>query len=209
MSCQDDVKVIGRVIVLVVLGTSQVFMVVHDPEVCSLNGVVGVEGVGNPVFVVVISTSSCLHFISYAVALASFCTIGRDGRRLSSCIVSWVWSGVSLDVDNIDSVINSIASNIGRSVCWSISRRVGWSISCSVSSGVDRFRYFVFVSSLFSHRVEGTLAMTSLARTLRSASGVGTCCGSAVSRTSFFDLSSGNADVGLETSDHWRIFKVI
>jgi hypothetical protein len=30
-----------------------------------------------------------------------------------------------------------------------------------------------------------------------------------VSRTSFFDLSSGDADVGLETPDHWRIFEVI
>jgi hypothetical protein len=36
---------------------------------------------------------------------------------------------------------------------------------------------------------------------LLSARGVGTYCGSAVSRTSFFDLCSGDADVGLETSD--------
>jgi hypothetical protein len=48
-----------------------------------------------------------------------------------------------------------------------------------------------------------------LARTLRSTPGVGTCCRSAVSRTSFFDLCSCDADVGLETSDHWRIFEVI
>jgi hypothetical protein len=45
---------------------------------------------------------------------------------------------------------------------------------------VDRLHYFVFALSFFSHQVEGTLAMTSLARTLRSASGVGTCCGSAI-----------------------------
>jgi hypothetical protein len=49
----------------------------------------------------------------------------------------------------------------------------------------------------------------SLSRTLRSTPGIRTCYGSAVSRTSFFDLSSGDADVGLETSDHWRIFEVI
>jgi hypothetical protein len=48
-----------------------------------------------------------------------------------------------------------------------------------------------------------------LARTLRSASGVGTCCGSAISKTSFFDLSGCNADVGLEASDHWGVFEVI
>jgi hypothetical protein len=51
--------------------------------------------------------------------------------------------------------------------------------------------------------------MTSLARALRSTSGVGTCRGSAVSRTSFFDLSSYDADIGLEASDHWEIFEVI
>jgi hypothetical protein len=123
--------------------------------------------------------------------------------------VSWVWSGVSLDVDSIGCVVNGIASNIGWSVCWGISRRVGWSISYNVGSRVDRLHYFVFASSLFIHWVEGTLAATSLARTLRSAPGVGTCCGSAVSRTSFFDLSNGDANVGLETSDRWGIFEVI
>jgi hypothetical protein len=166
MSCRDDVEVIGRAAVLVVLGTSQGFLVMHDPDVCSLNGVVGIKGVGNPMFTVVVSTSSYLRFISFAVMLASFCTIGLDWRRLSSCIVSWVWSGVSLDVGSIGYVVNGVTSSIGRSICWSISRRVGWSISCSVGSGVDRLRYFVFASSLFSHRVEGTLATTSLVRTL-------------------------------------------
>jgi hypothetical protein len=67
----------------------------------------------------------------------------------------------------------------------------------------------IFASTFFSHRVEGTLATTSLARTLRSSSGVRTCCGSAVSGASFFDLSSGDADFCIETSDHWEIFEVI
>jgi hypothetical protein len=78
MSCRDDVEVVGRAIVLVVLCTSQEFLIVQDLEICSLNGVVGVKGVGNPVFAIVVSTSSYLHFISYAVMLASFCTIGLD-----------------------------------------------------------------------------------------------------------------------------------
>jgi hypothetical protein len=49
-----------------------------------------------------------------------------------------------------------------------------------------------------------------LATTLRSASasGVGTCCGSAVSGTSFFNLSGCNTDFGLEAPDHWRIFEM-
>jgi hypothetical protein len=201
----DDVEVVGRAIVLVVLDTSQEFLVVHMLEVRSLNGVVGVKGIGNPMFVVVVSTSCYLHFISYVVTLASFCTIGLDWRRLSSCIVSEVWSGVSLDVGSVSCVVDNIDSGISRG----ISYRVGWSISCSVGSGVDRLCYFVFASSLFSHLVEGTPATTSLARTLQSAPGTGTCCGSVVSRTSFFDLCSGDVNVGLETLDRWRIFEVI
>jgi hypothetical protein len=118
--------------------------------------------------------------------------------------VSWVWSSVSLNIGSIGCIVDDVTSGIG----WSIGCSIGWSISCSISGGVDRLCY-VFASTFFSHRVEGTLATTSLARTLRSAFGVGTCCGSAVSRTSFFDLSSCDADIGLEMSDHWGIFEVI
>jgi hypothetical protein len=182
---------------------------VHDPDICSLNRVVGLEGVGNPVLAVLVTTSSYLDFISYAVTLTSFCTIGLDRRRLSSYIVSWIWGGVPLDVGSVGCVVGDITSSIGRGVCWSISRMVGWSIGCSIGSRIGRLYYFVFASTFFGHRVEGTLATTSLARTLRSASGVGTCCGFAVSRTSFFDLSSGDADVGFEMPDHCRIFEVI
>jgi hypothetical protein len=155
---------------------------VHDPEICSLDRVVGVEVVRDPMLAVVVCTSSYLNFISYAVTLTSLRTIGLDQRRLSSCIASWVWGGVPLDVGNV---------------------------GCIVGSRIGQLHYFVFASTFFSHRVEGTLATTSLARMLRSTSGVRTCCGSAVSRTSFFDLSSGDANVGLETSDHWGIFEVI
>jgi hypothetical protein len=182
---------------------------VHDPEICSLDRVVGVEGVRDPMLMVVVCTSSYLDFISYAVTLTSLRTIGLDWRRLSSCIASWIWGGVPLDVGSVGCVVGGIASSIGRGACWSISRWVGWSIGCSIGSGIGRLHYFVFASTFFSHRVEGTLTTTSLAWTLRSTSGVRTCCRSAVSRTSFFDLSSGDADVGLETPDHWGIFEVI
>jgi hypothetical protein len=113
----DDVEV--------VLSTSQEFLVVQDPEFCSLNGVVGVKGVTYPVLAVVASTSSYLHFSSYAVMLASFNTIGLDQRRLSACVVSWVWGGIPLDVGSVGCIVGSITSSIGRSICWSISRRVG------------------------------------------------------------------------------------
>jgi hypothetical protein len=135
--------------------------------------------------------------------------IGLDWRRLSSCIASWIRGGVPLDVGSVGCIVGGITNSIGRGICWSISHRVGWSVGCSIGSGIGRLHYVVFASTFFSHWVEGTLATTSLARTLRSASGVGTCCGSPVSRTSFFDLSNGDADVSLETPDHWRIFEVI
>jgi hypothetical protein len=44
----DDVEVVGRAVILVVLSASQEFLVMHDPEICSLNGVVGVKGVRDP-----------------------------------------------------------------------------------------------------------------------------------------------------------------
>jgi hypothetical protein len=64
VSRRDDVEVVGRVIVLVVLGTTQEFLVVHDPEIYCLDRVVSIEGVRDPVFVVVVSTSCYLHFVS-------------------------------------------------------------------------------------------------------------------------------------------------
>jgi hypothetical protein len=139
---------------------------VHDPEICSLDRVVGVEGVRYPMLAVVVCTPSYFDFISYAVAPTSLRTIGLDQRRLSSCIASWIWWRVSLDVSSIGCIVGGIASGISRGIWWSISRWVGWSIGCSVSSGVTRLHYFVFTSSFFSHRVEGTLATTSLTRTL-------------------------------------------
>jgi hypothetical protein len=85
----------------------------HDLEICSLNRVVGVEGVRNPVLAVVVSTSSYLDFISYAVALTSFRKIGVDRRRLSSCIVSWIWGGVPMDVGSIGCIVGGIAALAG------------------------------------------------------------------------------------------------
>jgi hypothetical protein len=106
---------------------------VHDPEIYSLNWVVGVKGIGDPMFAVVVSTSSYLHFISYAVTLAPFCSMSLDQRRLSSCIVSRVWGDVPLDDGSIGWVVDDVADGVSWSVCC----RVGWSISYSIGSGVE------------------------------------------------------------------------
>jgi hypothetical protein len=179
---------------------------VHDPEIYSLDRVVGIESVMDSMLMVVVCSPSHFDFISYAVTPTSFCTIGLDRRRVRPCNASWIWGRVSLDVSSIGCIVGGIVSGISRGICWSISHWVGWSIGYNVSSGVTWLHYFVFTSSFFSHWVEGTLATTSLARALRSASGIGTCRKSTVSGTY---LSSCNTDVGLEALDRWRIFKVV
>jgi hypothetical protein len=128
---------------------------VHDPEICSLDGVVGVEGLRCPMLAVVVCTSSYLDFISYAVAPTSFYSIRLDRRRLSSYIASWIWGGVPLDIGSVGCIVGGVAS-ISRGVSWSISRWVGWSVCCSASSGISWLHYFVFTSPFFSHRVERT-----------------------------------------------------
>jgi hypothetical protein len=117
MSRWDDVEVVGRAVVLVVLSTSQEFLVVHDLEICSLDRVVGVKGVKDPVLAIVVSTSSYLDFISYAVALASLNTIGLDQRRLSSCVMSWVRSDICLNNGSTVCVVDDVTSDIGRVIC--------------------------------------------------------------------------------------------
>jgi hypothetical protein len=98
---------------------------VHDLEICSLDRVVGIEGVGYPMLAVVVCTPSYFDFISYAVAPTSLCTIGLDQRSLSSFIASWTWWRVSLDVSSIGCIVGGIASGVSRGVWWSISRWVG------------------------------------------------------------------------------------
>jgi hypothetical protein len=126
-----------------------------------MDGVVGVKRVKDPVLTIVVSTSSYLDFISYTVALASLCTIDLDRRRRSSCGVSWIRSDVFL---SIGYVVGDVTSGIDLIVCWGVSHRIGWSIRRNVGSRVDWLCYFIFASSFFSHRVEGTLSTTSLAR---------------------------------------------
>jgi hypothetical protein len=75
----DDVEVIGRAVILVVLSASQEFLVMHDPKICSFNGVVGVKGVRDSMLTIVVSTSSYLDFISYTVTLVSSARLAWTG----------------------------------------------------------------------------------------------------------------------------------
>jgi hypothetical protein len=85
----------------------------HDPEICSLDRVVGVEGVRDSMLAVVVCTPSYLDFISYAVTPTSLCAIGLDRRRLSSRIASWISGRVPLDVSSIGYMVGGIS----RGVC--------------------------------------------------------------------------------------------
>jgi hypothetical protein len=112
-------------------------------EICYLDRVVSIEGVRDPMLMIIVSTSSYLHFISYTLTLASLCLVNLCWRRLSSCILSWVCDDVSLDVGRVGYVIGDIASGI--------SYGVSWSISYNISNGIDWLHYFDFTSSLFTH----------------------------------------------------------
>jgi hypothetical protein len=98
---------------LVIVGASQDFLVVHVPEVRSLNGVVGIKSIRDPMFTIIVITSCYLHFISYALTLASFYAIGLYWRRLSSCIMPWVWGGISPNVGSISCVVGDVVDGIG------------------------------------------------------------------------------------------------
>jgi hypothetical protein len=78
-----------------------------------------------------------------------------------------------LSVGSVSYIVGDVASgvgsgfgwSIGRSVSRSVSYRIGWSISCNIGSRIDWLYHFVFTSSIFSYRLKGTFAATSLART--------------------------------------------
>jgi hypothetical protein len=66
-----------------------------------MDRVVGIEEVRYPMLAVVVCAPSYFDFISYVVAPTSLYMIGLDQRRLSSCIASWIWWRVSLDVSSM------------------------------------------------------------------------------------------------------------
>jgi hypothetical protein len=113
-----------------------------------------------------------------------------------------------LGAGNISCIVGDIACGVGGGIGWRIGCSVGNRIGCGVGSEIGRLHYFVFISYLFSYWFKGTVATTSLARMFQSSPGVGTCGRSAVSRASFFDLSSGDAEVGLETSYYRSVFEL-
>jgi hypothetical protein len=109
---------------------------VHDPEICSLDRVVGVEVVRDPMLAVVVCTSSYLDFISYAVTLTSLRTIGLDRRRLSSCIASWVWGGIPLDVGNVGCIVGGLPAALAGAFAGALAARLAGALAATLAAGL-------------------------------------------------------------------------
>jgi hypothetical protein len=112
---------------------------VHDLEIYSLDGVVGIKGVRDPVLTIVVSTSSYLDFISYAVALASLCNIDMDQRRRGSCVVSWIRSDVCLNVGSIGCVVGDVTSGVDLIVCWGVSTGLAGALAAALTGCATSF----------------------------------------------------------------------
>jgi hypothetical protein len=178
-----------------------------------LDGVIGIKSVRDPMVVVAVSMPCYLHFVSYASTLTTFCVVSLYQWRLGFCVLPWVCSGVCLGFGNISCIVGDIARSVDGGVSWRIGciidNRIGGRVTCGVGNGISWLYYFIFTSSLFSYRLKGTFAATSLVRTFQSTSGVGTCCRSTISRAYFFNLSGSDADISLETSYCRSILKLV
>jgi hypothetical protein len=108
---------------------------------------------------IVVSTMCYFHFVSYASTLATFSVVGLYLRRLSSSVLAWIGGDVLLDASSVSYVVSDVACGVSGGVGWRVGRGVGG----SVGSEVDRLHHFVFTSSLFSHKLKGTIAPMSLA----------------------------------------------
>jgi hypothetical protein len=174
---------------LVVLGASQKLLVMHVPQLCCLDGIVGIKGIRDPMMVVVVSTSCYLHFISST--LTTFSVVSLHWWRLGSWVLPWV-NGVCMGVGIISCIVGDVARSVGDGV--------GRSISCSIGSRIGWLHHLLFTSSLFSYCLKGTIVTMLLTRTFRSTPGVGNRGRSTISMAYFFDLSSVDMDISLETS---------
>jgi hypothetical protein len=165
VGCRDDVEVTGRTIILVVLGTMQKLSIVHLPEVCGLNGVIGVKEIRDPVVAVVVSMACYLHFISYGLTLIALSVCGLCWWRLSSHVLSCITCGVLLlGANSTGGVVGGITSSVGSWIGYCIGNNVDW------------LHDFILTTSLFVHGLKGSIVVvvTTMAGLLRPTPRVGT-----------------------------------
>jgi hypothetical protein len=116
-----------------------------------LDGIVGVKGVGDPIFAVVVSMLCYLHFVSYTLTLTTFTVVSLHWWRLGSCVLSWVCDDIFLGVGSVSCIVGDVARNVDGGVGWSISCSIGSRDSCGIGSRIGRLHHFIFTSSLFSY----------------------------------------------------------
>jgi hypothetical protein len=108
----------------------------HMSEVRCLDGVVGIDGIRDPVFSIIIRMSCYLHFISYMLTLASFCAVSLYWRRLSSYILSWVCDGVSLDVGNVSCIVGNIAIGVAGAFAGALAAGLAGALAAALAAGL-------------------------------------------------------------------------
>jgi hypothetical protein len=79
-----------RTIILIVPGPAQDLLIVHLPEVCCLDGVVGGKGIRDSVVAVVVSTACYFRFVSNRLSLITLGTCSLSWLRLSSRVLACV-----------------------------------------------------------------------------------------------------------------------
>jgi hypothetical protein len=93
----------------------------HISQLRCLDGVVGVEGVGRPVIMVVVSMTCYLHFVSYTSTLTAFSVVSLRRRRLGSSVLCWVCNDVCLCTGSVGCIVGDVACGVGGGI-W----LVGW-----------------------------------------------------------------------------------
>jgi hypothetical protein len=92
----------------------------HQSQICCLDRIVGIESVGDPMIVVVVSTARYFHLVSYASTLTTFSVVSLCRWRLSPDDLSWVCCDVWLGASSMGCVVSDVACGISGA----ISRRV-------------------------------------------------------------------------------------
>jgi hypothetical protein len=143
------------------LGTTQELSIVHFAEVCSLDGMIGVKGIRDPVVAVVVSMACYLRFISYGLTLIALRACSSCWLRLSSRILSCITGDVLLlGTIKIGGVVDNIVSGKTSGIS-------SW-IGCCIGRNIDWLHDLNLTTSLSGHglKLSIVVVVTTMARSL-------------------------------------------
>jgi hypothetical protein len=144
-----ELEVIGSTVNLVVLGTTSKFGVMHLVELCSLDGVTGVDRVGDPVVAVVVGMTLDLYLTPDGLTL--LLATSED-----ACFLYWWrWRSSILSCVGCD-ILPLVASGVGGIIS---------GVTRSVGSDIGWLHNVILSASFFSHRRKrGIAAIVEMAR---------------------------------------------